>query len=311
MIPCGAGPHPNKQVEAPPMKIEGRVSNITVSTVYRTGTSTGYGVKVGRMEINTSHGRVRCTFKGYTNYLSVRRGHLVRAVGEFENSEHGRVFRISELTDLDTGETWKFLGRNLEVFATAWCFSFVILAPIAIAIMSALLAQNPAPLLTQISIAFAQQAPASPLLEIPILITIAEFSSSNNLSYLFAVGISAFAALFIASLVENKITTQESYKKEAVKKTILGRNPCPACGAEIPPELNVCPECGEPLTRCALCKSNVNPADTAHCPHCASTFHRDHLLEWLKIKGTCPSCGRPLTPKTYTKPNTDRATKWD
>lgn len=252
------------------MKIGGKVCDIKVSTVYGSGTSTGYGVKVGRMRIHTPHGEVNCVFRGYTNYLGIRRGHRVRAVGEFTQDEetHDRVFRVREVSDLETGETWRFLERNLETFLWSWFIPFMIIAPIALLITGTL-----APSATSLCLA--------------------------------SVALSAIIAFIIAGTIEEKIMTSESYTKDQTGETPPAGNTCPACGATVPENLNVCIECAEPLTSCAICKTHIPPKEAIHCPHCHTPFHRDHLLEWLKIRGTCPNCGRPLNQRELHQTSTN------
>ncbi|MFW9991755.1 MAG: RING finger protein [Candidatus Odinarchaeota archaeon] len=46
---------------------------------------------------------------------------------------------------------------------------------------------------------------------------------------------------------------------------------------------------------CRICKKEVtDSSDIEYCPECLSTFHRSHIAEWLKIKGTCPVCKRKI-----------------
>jgi predicted nucleic acid-binding Zn-ribbon protein len=44
-----------------------------------------------------------------------------------------------------------------------------------------------------------------------------------------------------------------------------------------------------------VCKASLEKNDEMlFCPFCGSLAHKDHLLEWLHVKGYCPSCGRHL-----------------
>jgi len=44
------------------MEIKGRVNYIRVSTIYGSGTSLGYGTKIGKMVVTTKNGKVNCEF---------------------------------------------------------------------------------------------------------------------------------------------------------------------------------------------------------------------------------------------------------
>jgi len=57
---------------------------------------------------------------------------------------------------------------------------------------------------------------------------------------------------------------------------------CDACGAEVPPDATVCPECGEPLESadqaevelvCEFCGAEV-PPDADKCPECGKAFKK-------------------------------------
>jgi uncharacterized CHY-type Zn-finger protein len=48
---------------------------------------------------------------------------------------------------------------------------------------------------------------------------------------------------------------------------------------------------------CMICKLPFKPQqEIARCPMCQSLFHRDHIFEWLKVKGKCPVCQQQLRP---------------
>ena len=49
------------------------------------------------------------------------------------------------------------------------------------------------------------------------------------------------------------------------------------------------------LGACAVCQLGIYPSDELlRCPNCKTLTHRDHFLEWIKIKGFCPDCITPL-----------------
>jgi hypothetical protein len=71
---------------------------------------------------------------------------------------------------------------------------------------------------------------------------------------------------------------------------------CLSCTATIHFDAKKCPECGEKVVKCPICTVPLQFGDDfVKCPHCKTFAHRDHLLEWIKIKGICPMCRKPLT----------------
>ena len=51
----------------------------------------------------------------------------------------------------------------------------------------------------------------------------------------------------------------------------------------------------EGKVNCNVCGKNIEIFDeTASCPICNTKAHKDHLLEWVKMKHICPSCEQPL-----------------
>lgn len=51
---------------------------------------------------------------------------------------------------------------------------------------------------------------------------------------------------------------------------------------------------------CMICKSpSKTVEEIIECPYCQTSFHKDHLLEWIKIKSSCPFCGEKLDKLIY------------
>ena len=49
---------------------------------------------------------------------------------------------------------------------------------------------------------------------------------------------------------------------------------------------------------CMVCKLFLNEQDEIlQCPICESLYHRDHLLEWVKVEKRCPVCSQVLYKK--------------
>jgi len=52
---------------------------------------------------------------------------------------------------------------------------------------------------------------------------------------------------------------------------------------------------------CIVCSSEIYEFETKiFCPYCGVPSHREHILEWVKIKGTCPNCNRKLSIRDLT-----------
>ncbi|MHA1556054.1 MAG: RING finger domain-containing protein [Candidatus Heimdallarchaeota archaeon] len=46
---------------------------------------------------------------------------------------------------------------------------------------------------------------------------------------------------------------------------------------------------------CMICKLSLKADQAAtQCPMCQSMFHRNHIVEWLRVKGKCPVCQQNL-----------------
>jgi signal peptidase I len=64
-------------------------------------------------------------------------------------------------------------------------------------------------------------------------------------------------------------------------------------------DLGVCSSCGKTTPLCEICKdpmtSNQSLLQAEVCEH---IYHEEHILEWLKIKGTCPVCKVEINEKT-------------
>jgi hypothetical protein len=71
---------------------------------------------------------------------------------------------------------------------------------------------------------------------------------------------------------------------------------CLYCGSEIPKNAKVCPSCGAERVRCAVCNLDIVSGELfSKCPYCNVLSHREHLLEWIKIRGMCPNCKKKLS----------------
>jgi len=84
--------------------------------------------------------------------------------------------------------------------------------------------------------------------------------------------------------------------QDAIKDRIARRMiRCFSCGTDKAFGEDICPNCGVENVQCSVCKLPISfGVETAECPHCENIAHREHLLEWIKVKGSCPVCQRHL-----------------
>ena len=46
---------------------------------------------------------------------------------------------------------------------------------------------------------------------------------------------------------------------------------------------------------CMVCKIGLKKSDiVVQCPICESFYHKEHLLEWVRVKSNCPVCSQKL-----------------
>lgn len=95
----------------------------------------------------------------------------------------------------------------------------------------------------------------------------------------------------------------ESKKAKKAVQEDKEKNICLYCSGKIEEVddqgLGVCSNCGKKTPLCDICK---NPM-TSDQPlllfeTCGHIYHKEHILEWIKIKGTCPICKDKINEKT-------------
>ncbi|MHA1195670.1 MAG: hypothetical protein ACTSRH_06575 [Promethearchaeota archaeon] len=48
-------------------------------------------------------------------------------------------------------------------------------------------------------------------------------------------------------------------------------------------------------TKCAVCGKNIEIFDeVAGCPLCGAKAHKDHMIDWIRLKHSCPVCKKAL-----------------
>jgi predicted RNA-binding Zn-ribbon protein involved in translation (DUF1610 family) len=95
-------------------------------------------------------------------------------------------------------------------------------------------------------------------------------------------------------IMEKGVCPKCGEKLEEIK-IITPKSKCFYCGLEIPRDAEYCPHCGESRVRCSVCLGDIASGDQfVKCPNCGVLSHRNHMLEWIKVKGYCPNCRQKL-----------------
>ena len=71
---------------------------------------------------------------------------------------------------------------------------------------------------------------------------------------------------------------------------------CSVCGEVIKSKDSHCSACNSPKSLCAVCQAPLSPDDTiVRTPCCQSYAHKEHILNWISMKGFCPNCMQKIT----------------
>jgi len=66
---------------------------------------------------------------------------------------------------------------------------------------------------------------------------------------------------------------------------------CSSCGAIMTLSDENCPSCGSSKPVCVVCLSELNENDIIVKLTCCSSYaHKDHIDNWVSVKGHCPKC---------------------
>jgi len=104
------------------------------------------------------------------------------------------------------------------------------------------------------------------------------------------------------------IFEEETEKKKIIEKTTAEKTRafCLFCEAELPEVQDegplVCLNCGKKALYCEICKNILLAGQKAvQISTCKHVFHKNHIVEWIKAKGTCPIC-KAKTNEEYLRP---------
>ncbi len=76
---------------------------------------------------------------------------------------------------------------------------------------------------------------------------------------------------------------------------------CLSCGFTIQSTSDPCPNCRKMHSFCTVCNGFIKVRDEVLiCPSCDNMAHKEHLLQWLKIKEECPICKSSINERTLT-----------
>lgn len=105
----------------------------------------------------------------------------------------------------------------------------------------------------------------------------------------------AITDLIRLGLKPRELTIPDDF--EAIKERLKNKKIiCFNCGFKYFDSEPTCPQCGMGTVKCSVCKLPISfGSSTLECPHCHTIAHQEHLLEWIKVKGTCPVCQQKLT----------------
>ncbi|GAH42596.1 unnamed protein product, partial [marine sediment metagenome] len=74
---------------------------------------------------------------------------------------------------------------------------------------------------------------------------------------------------------------------------------CLKCGHVIESANEPCKNCKELPTKCSICQGLIKHGENVmECPTCSNVAHKEHMLQWLKIKEECPICKTRVTKRT-------------
>ena len=77
------------------------------------------------------------------------------------------------------------------------------------------------------------------------------------------------------------------------------KNHCLNCGHVIESSYDPCRNCGELPVKCSICQGLIKSGENVlECPTCNNIAHKEHMLQWLKIKEECPICKTEVSNRT-------------
>jgi uncharacterized Zn-finger protein len=103
---------------------------------------------------------------------------------------------------------------------------------------------------------------------------------------------------FLTKRKPKKTLKSDVRKEEIVLVKTVKESRCTFCGEKfrITDTTKYCPWCGTEIPQCTVCLLPIIQGDEfVKCPYCGSFAHKNHLIEWVKVKGSCPYCKERLT----------------
>ena len=115
--------------------VEGDVIDVRITTDY--GYRSGSYPIVGVLRVQTGTKVVDVRFRGYTGYITIMKGHRIRAYGQYVNPN---VFLANRIENLTTGEFWEIIPprESIKMF-TIIALVFVVISIVIFVMMHMLM----------------------------------------------------------------------------------------------------------------------------------------------------------------------------
>ncbi|NHJ87616.1 MAG: hypothetical protein FK734_19300 [Asgard group archaeon] len=92
-------------------------------------------------------------------------------------------------------------------------------------------------------------------------------------------------------LQDETVEAEEAINRIVDSFKVISNYTCHICGYPIASDFKLCPDCGEEILRCEVCKLPISLGDEiGYCSLCEAKGHLSHIQEWVKTNGNCPHC---------------------
>ena len=100
-------------------------------------------------------------------------------------------------------------------------------------------------------------------------------------------------------LLEEELDERRRDKSDKlVKKSGATFFTCTVCGEVIKSKESKCSACDSPKPLCAVCQAPLEIDDLiVRLPCCQSYAHKEHIDNWISMKGHCPNCLQKIEEK--------------